>query len=170
MNQRIYEQLKRKFAAERQASIDAAEATYKTSIEALELIWSRLNGGQVAQPMAQHVAQPQLPTQATNSSGPYPTRGYVTGLRSAIRRAWVGLEGDFNADPIVEKVQAEFPDVERRAVTDALFRMAQDKELIPVEPGKGRRKAVYRVPKQGQENLTQVVDDERDIPSEGLPM
>lgn len=166
MNQRDYEQLKRKFAAERQASIDAAEATYKTAIEALELIWSRLHGGKPAQSLP----QPQMPTSPTESSKHYPTRGYVTGIRGAIRRAWVGIEGNFTADPIIERVQAELPNVERRAVTDALFRMAQDGEIKAVEPGKGRRKAVYQVIKREQEDSTQTIDNEEDSLSEVLPM
>lgn len=142
MDARLYERMKRQYAQRRAAELAAVEDEYKRLMSALETLWTDAQKQQVNPASASPAASPK-----PHSSGGI--RGRVTGVRSAIRRAIVGMTSDFDADPIYDKVKIEYPDVERRAVTDALFRMAQVGELEAVVAGKGRRKAIYRVPAQG---------------------
>lgn len=164
MDARTREKLKRQFAQKRQARIDAAEADYKKDMEALDRIWASLHGGSEEA----LTLPPPVPSVEVRSSH----KPRLTGIRKAILDAAATIESGraFSTDVVFDIVQRAIPDVSRQAVTDALFRMSKDGLIETVTPGKGRRPAMYKMPKSGEEIPAEGFDVAAEKPGEVLPM
>jgi hypothetical protein len=127
MNYREYQRLKAE-----------AEAEYRRKIEAIETVW-KLSGG-------------ASPIPSTNGSRPN-ENGITRGsLQEAVRHAYKLLSGEFThrdvynqivaSDPIfAAKIKCKMP-----SLSGTLKRLADDKELVLVEAGSGKRASKYRRP------------------------
>jgi hypothetical protein len=127
MNYREYQRLKAD-----------AQGEYRRKIEAIETVW-KLSGGEAITPS----------TNGTKSDENGISRG---SLQQAVRNAYTYLSGEFThrdvynqivaSDPVfAEKIKDKMP-----SLSGTLKRMADDKELVLVEAGSGKRASKYRKP------------------------
>jgi hypothetical protein len=119
MNEREYHRLK-----------TVAEAEYRRKVEAIEMVW-RMTGG-------------------TSKNGSKATGIPVEkgSLQQAIRYAIDLLMGDFTARDVEDQMRANDPEfaskVKRPSVSAAVKRLADDKKIVLIQVGKGKRPSKYR--------------------------
>ncbi|SRR5258706_14559981 len=119
MNEREYLRLK-----------NVAEAEFRRKIEAIELVW-RMTGG-------------------TSKNGPKTGDSSIGkgSLQQAMRYAVDLLAGEFTARDVESQMRANDPafaaNVKRASLSAALKRLADDKKIVLVEVGAGKRPSKYR--------------------------
>jgi hypothetical protein len=119
MNLREYQRLKTE-----------AEAEYRRKLEAIEMVW-KLSGGD-----------------SKNGSSPHETSIGKGSLQQAIRYAIPYLTGEFTLREVEQQMKVHDPvfaaKVKRPSISGALKRMADDKEIVVVAAGSGKRASKYR--------------------------
>src|SRR5437879_1070823 len=119
MNQREYERLKGEAAAE-----------YKKKLEAIDLVW-RMSGG-------------------TSQNGSNPDVGHVGkgSLLQAVKQAVQFLTGEFTLRDVEKQIQATdsvfAAKIKRPSLSSTLKRLAEDKDIVLVAAGSGKRASKYR--------------------------
>jgi hypothetical protein len=127
MNLREYQRLKAE-----------AEAEYRRKLEAIETVW-RLSGG---------------PALIAAKNGSKSDENVLTkgALQEAARHAYKLLSGEFTHRDVFNKITATDPAFaalikdKMPSLSGALKRMADDKELLLIEAGRGKRPSKYRRP------------------------
>jgi hypothetical protein len=125
MNYREYQRLK-----------TDAENEYRRKLEAIETVW-KLSGGLTPKGFAA----------VADSNGTSLNKG---SLQEAIRKAYKGLYGDFTHRDVYNQIAtfdaafAEKIKEKLASLSGGLKRMADDGELVLVEPGSGKRASKYR--------------------------
>jgi len=122
MNQREYERLKADALSE-----------YKRKLDAIEMVW-RMSGGA---------------NQTGASSNSFLESSVGKGfLSQAIRNALKLLPGEFNIRDVEKQIlaidQALASRIKRASLSSALKRLEEEKEIVLVEKGKGKRASRYR--------------------------
>jgi hypothetical protein len=119
MNEREYLRLK-----------TVAEAEYRRKIEAIELVW-RMTGG------TGKSSQKNVDSSIGKGS-----------LQQAILYAIDLLAGEFTVRDVEDQMRAANPtfaaNVKRPSVSAALKRLADEKKIVSVEVGKGKRPSKYK--------------------------
>ena len=115
-----------------------AEAEYRRKLEAIEMVW-KLSGG------------PGLI--AAKNGLKSDENGFSKGaLQEAARHAYKLISGEFTHRDVFNKIAATEPAFaelikdKMPSLSGALKRMADDKELVLVEAGRGKRASKYRRP------------------------
>jgi hypothetical protein len=107
-----------------------AEAEYRRKLEAIETVW-KLSGG----------ANQGTATHGTSSL----SKG---SLHQAVKNAIQFLSGDFSLHDVEKRIQESDPAlaarVKRPSLSSALKRLADDKEIVLVTTGSGKRASTYR--------------------------
>jgi hypothetical protein len=124
MNRREYERLKAE-----------AQAEYRRKLEAVETVWKMTDGRNGDSPVAS------------------PSESIVKGtLQQAVKIALQRISGDFTLRHVYNQIVLEDPVLADKikdklpSVSSVLKRMADEKELILVEAGSGKRPSKYRRP------------------------
>ena len=121
MNEREYLRMRRQI-----------EDDAKKKLEALELVW-------------QMMRDPRNGPASDDDANPV-KRGAID---AAVRKVLPHLSGTFQPRDVIEMVEQRQPDlaglVNRTTVSSALRRLAEEKRLTVVEPGKGKRPTRYEV-------------------------
>jgi hypothetical protein len=127
MNYREYQRLKAD-----------AEAEYHRKIEAIEMVW-KLSGGDAI--------TPTIKDENTNGNG------LIRGsLQQAVRQAYKLEPGEFTHRDLFNRIAVLDPAFASKikdklaSVSGCLKRMVNEKELLLVEAGKGKRPSKYRRP------------------------
>jgi hypothetical protein len=119
MNIREYERLKVEAAAE-----------YRRKLEAIETVW-RMSGG-----ASQNDADAQATTLGKGS------------LHQAVKNAVQVISGEFTHRDVEKQIQVSDPaiaaKVKRPSLSSALKRLADEKEIVLVSAGRGKRASKYR--------------------------
>jgi len=119
MNLREYQRLKAE-----------AEAEYRRKLEAIEMVW-KLSGGD-----------------SKNGSNPLETSIGKGSLQQAIRYALQQITSEFTLREVEQQMKIHDPvfaaKVKRPSISGALKRMADDKEIVVVAAGSGKRASRYR--------------------------
>ena len=119
MHEREYKKLKREIQAE-----------YDEKIKALEMVW-RMSGG--------------ASQSASKNSGTAIGKG---SLLQAVRYALPKISGEFTLREVIKQIQADNPvfaeTLKRASLSSTLKRLANDKEIVLVMEGKGKRASKFR--------------------------
>jgi hypothetical protein len=118
MNQREYERLK-----------DDAASEYRRKLEAIEVVW-KMTGG------------------ANNGAKADDSPIGRGALQQAIKTALQFITGDFTLRDVEKQIQATnsgfAAKIKRPSLSSALKRMANEKEIVLVEAGMGKRASKFR--------------------------
>ncbi len=119
MNLREYQRLKTE-----------AEAEYRRKLEAIEMVW-KLSGGDTK-----------------NGSNSQATSIGKGSLQQAIRYALQQMSGEFTLREVEQQMKIHDPvfaaKVKRPSISGTLKRLADDREIVVVAPGSGKRASKYR--------------------------
>jgi hypothetical protein len=139
MNQREYQTLRKDAEEKCKRAIQAAKAERDSTIAAIETVW-RLST------LRKSVAS-QVPV-SEPTTGDTIKRGE---LARAIDAILPQMPGRFGLGDVVTMLQTSSPaiaeSVARSSISSVLGRLADNKVLVEVEAGRGRRSAVYSVAK-----------------------
>jgi len=132
MTEREYNQMKAVIDAERDTEIAAANDKHRLSLEHIDFVWQKFNGGLFAKDNSK-AAEP-MPTERGS---------LITGLKTAI----MAME-KFTIDDLIARMNALDPELRatdrKVSITSNVSRLNKAKELEVLEPGRRGRPQVYR--------------------------